>query len=577
MSRFIHLLYVPTMNCNMRCKYCYLGENTNELKSDKGYLETLRFAVDKFAAADVIPFNISLHGGEVTTLSKDDFRSIVAYISDYYQKNRSLLLENGFKVGQPHIKTNLYSIERHLDAIREFNVSISGSLDLPLSMHDEYRVTKGEKGTLDTILKNVQLLSELPNRKKVSSTIFHEHFEKLDEIVRDIRYLDEHTCLNMNDFNFMVGFTPQNESGVRLTALSEDEQVILYDRMHEEFRGSSLEEGLNNAWFAEFTPAYCTNCDNCGEKFFLLEKNGDIYSCVRGQGNPRFYYGNIYTDSVEKILSTAKGKIFVVHNNSGFDPECAKCEHLHLCKTGCPYVKDIYASPKSYTCKLQKKIYADRNYEPIPENNYVFDYLLIHHPELAEAYRKEPVEENSLRDLIQKDKNLQMVYDPKAFILQVDGIDYKMESQILKTERDFIYVCKETPIVLYVRDDVLDALSDYPINNSLYLMLLTGDTVVYGDEQREKQAHVMTHMIFKYALMSERSDREGYFRCDLTKLLALYADKLSKNKANNLFITTSALRDYHYTKQKNNAYYHIQAINLPFQNIELYYIDDFIL
>ena len=42
MSRFIHLLYVPTMNCNMRCKYCYLGENTVELKSDKGYLETLQ-------------------------------------------------------------------------------------------------------------------------------------------------------------------------------------------------------------------------------------------------------------------------------------------------------------------------------------------------------------------------------------------------------------------------------------------------------------------------------------------------------------------------------------------------------
>ena len=66
MSRFIHLLYVPTMNCNMRCRYCYLGENTVELPSDKGYLETLRFAVEKFRAADVIPFNISLHGGEVT-------------------------------------------------------------------------------------------------------------------------------------------------------------------------------------------------------------------------------------------------------------------------------------------------------------------------------------------------------------------------------------------------------------------------------------------------------------------------------------------------------------------------------
>ena len=51
-----------------------------------------------------------------------------------------------------------------------------------------------------------------------------------------------------------------------------------------------------------------------------------------------------------------------------------------------------------------------------------------------------------------------------------------------------------------------------------------------------------------------------------------YAKYLDEDSPNNLFFTTNALRDYHYTKQKNNAYYHIDAINLPFQNIEFYYI-----
>ena len=53
----------------------------------------------------------------------------------------------------------------------------------------------------------------------------------------------------------------------------------------------------------------------------------------------------------------------------------------------------------------------------------------------------------------------------------------------------------------------------------------------------------------------------------------MYKNDISKENPNNLFFTTSSLRDYHYTKQKNNAYYHIQAINLPFQNIEFYYIE----
>ena len=57
------------MACNMQCRYCYLEDNTVDSGSDKGPLETLQYAVNKFRAAEVMPFNISLHGGEVTTLS----------------------------------------------------------------------------------------------------------------------------------------------------------------------------------------------------------------------------------------------------------------------------------------------------------------------------------------------------------------------------------------------------------------------------------------------------------------------------------------------------------------------------
>ena len=185
--KFIHLLYVPTMNCNMKCKYCYLKENTVDLKQDDKYLKTLKYAVEKFKAANVIPFNISLHGGEVTTLSKKDFRDIIEFISNYYYDNKDIIEENGFKIGSPHIKTNLLNLEKHIDTIRDFNVSISGSLDLPFSLHDEYRVTKGNQKTLDQIFKSIKLLEEIPNKKKVSSTLFKEHYDRIDEIVKDIK------------------------------------------------------------------------------------------------------------------------------------------------------------------------------------------------------------------------------------------------------------------------------------------------------------------------------------------------------------------------------------------------------
>ena len=126
--RFIHLLYVPTMNCNMKCKYCYLKENTVDLEQDDAYLKTLDYAVKKFKNANVIPFNISLHGGEVTTLDKQDFRNIIKYISNYYRDNKELITNNGFKLGNPHIKTNLFNLEKHIDTIKEFVVKESAGL-----------------------------------------------------------------------------------------------------------------------------------------------------------------------------------------------------------------------------------------------------------------------------------------------------------------------------------------------------------------------------------------------------------------------------------------------------------------
>lgn len=576
--KFIHLLYVPTMNCNMQCKYCYLKENTIDLKQDDKYLQTLEYAIKKFKESNVIPFNVSLHGGEVTTLSKKDFRDIIKFISNYYIENKELIESNGFKLGSPHIKTNLLNLEKHIDTIREFNVSISGSLDLPFSLHEEYRVTKGNQKTLNKILENIKLLENIPNKKKVSATIFKEHYDKINEIINDIRFLDENTCLNMNDFNFMIGFVSGKDD--LLHAMTEEEQVDFYKKINKEFMGTSLENGLKNSWFAEFSPAYCTNCDNCGEKFFLLERDGDIYSCVRGQKNKEFYYGNIYNNSVEEILKNAQAQILKNHNKVGFNEECTKCKYLYLCKTGCPYVKNVYNSDKSYTCKLQQEIYKDNNeLYPLDKFNEESAYVYLNkmHPIISNKYYpniKNNMESNmvDILKIIEEDKKLKNIYSSDIFILKVDNKEYKLESQILKNTRDILYLTDESKIKVYIKKGVLED-CDYPSNNSLYMMLLTGDTIQYGDEQRVKQEHIMTHQIYTNTIKQYESDKNGFYCVDITDLLKMYYKKLSTVNANNLFFTTNELRDYHYSKQKINAYYHIQAINLPFQNIEFFYID----
>lgn len=570
--KFIHLLYVPTMACNMGCKYCYLEDNTIDEKTDKKTLDTLDFAIKKFRKSNVIPFNISLHGGEVTVLSKKDFHDLIKYIYDYYKKNKKIIIDGGFKLGNPHIKTNMYNIENHIDTIKEFNVSISGSLDLPLFLHDEYRVTRNNNKTLEKILKNIELLRDIPNKKKVSATIFKEHYEHIDKIIEDIKYLHKNTCLDMNDFNFMIGFD-YNSNGL-LHHITEKEQVEFYNRMHKEFDGTDLDFGVNGPRFDEFGPTYCSNCDNCWEKFFLLERNWDIYSCVRGQKNPDYYYWNIYTNSVDEILNKARNQIFLNHNKMPLSEECTKCWYLYLCKTGCPFVKNVYKTNKSYTCKLQQKLYKDRNYEKDQDNdNFVYEYVNKMRLDDKEKYipKDNNTDNSSLNEIINQDENLKYIYDPDSFILKIDKKSFKLESQIIKHKRDFVYITPESKVQLYMKKNIINEQCDYPENNSLYIMLLSGNLVTYWDEKRTKQRHIATHQIYKWVLDNGKKNKD-YYIYDLTNMINQYINEYSSDSPNNILFTTSSLRDYHYLKQKNNAYYHIQAINLPFQNIEFYYL-----
>ena len=371
----------------------------------------------------------------------------------------------------------------------------------------------------------------------------------------------------------MIGFD-YNSCGL-LHHMSEEEQLIFYRRMHEAFDGTNLDAGVNGAWFDEFGPEYCTNCDNCGEKFFLLERNGDIYSCVRGQKNEDFYYGNIYRDTVDTILKTAARKIFQNHNRQPFPEECARCAYLYLCKTGCPFVKNVYGSGKSYTCLLQQQMYRDRGYAPdASADETTYEYVTKMRLEEPEKYlpAKTSAEYPALEQIIAQDAKLQYIYDSGVFELDVDGTRYPLISQILRKSRQILYLTPVSTVKLRMKKHMLEEECDYPENNALYLMLLSGDLVTYGDEGRTKQRHIATHQIYKGVLDHSGDNEEEWYVYDISGLLREYAKEYATNSPNNLLVTTTQLRDCHYRKQENNAYYHIQAINLPFQNIEFYYL-----
>jgi uncharacterized protein len=595
--RFIHLLYVPTIYCNLGCKYCYLGSltDTKTLKMDNTRsIDTLNYALKYFEDENVLPFNLSLHGGEVSAVSSDTMTSLFGMIESHYLNNYDELSAGGFKKQTPHIKTNLFNFDHHYSLFNKHKVSISGSVDLPLSLHEKYRTTKSDKSSLPKIKKNIALLANYQHGKKLSATLFKEHLEQVDKIIEDIWYIHNELKFDMNNFNFMFGFESglndekysEESNSLNTAAATDIEQLAFYNRMKEEFMGTELEWGFKRNWFDEFTPSYCTNATNCGEKFFLLQSNGDVYSCVRGQGSEGFYYGNIFKDTAEKILANGNNKIRTVHQEQKLHDDCKKCEYLKICNTGCAFVKEQQVNGKSYTCELQKQIYRDnpKQFKPVESiaekkialNNYLAE---VHPKSIVERDNEENPdntiklssdfydETNSLSQIIKQDQILQQLYSKENFSLEINGEDEKLISQILRAMRSKKLIQQEDEVLLHIRKSVFEINSDDSKTNSLYLQLLRDTKIIYGDEQREKQEHTFTQQIYMHQL-SKSSKGDEWLQLNLSPWLNIWSEQFIDDVSNNLFITTTTLREYHYKKQQKNAFYHIQAINLPFQNFE---------
>ena len=596
-ERAIHLLYVPTLCCNLSCTYCYLGKQTTEaaLRLDaRRAVQTLQHTLDALRAARVLAFNVSLHGGEVTTLPPLVLDELFGMIRSHYRENFDALNALGHRKSAPHIKTNLFRFAPLIDLFERHKVSISASIDLPLALHERHRTTRGGNGWLQRTHENLRLLAGYPHAKKISATLSSEHLRDIPALIDDIWFIHRELGFDMNQFNLMFAFGSELNRAAKGESVLEPatpaQQQQLYDALHAAFMGTELEEGLRRHWFDEFTPGYCTNARNCGERFYLLQSDGSVYSCVRGQGIEAFRYGNVFEQPILDILDNGARKIRAIHQEHGFDAGCQGCGHLATCHTGCPVVKHQNRSGRSYTCGLQKRIYADNPLtypamEPGMQKDYAKHYRIGTHPGLAFSQPQDDTlaqrlvlpsdlheDKNTLAALIQSDPVLEALFDPDAFVLELNGEPIPLASQLLKAQRHLHTLVPGDRVVLHLRDALLDAHSPERLRNTLYLQLLRDTPVVYGDERRTKQEHLFTYQLYASCLEPSALMGEHWRQADLSGLLELHRPHYRRGVANNLFVTTFFLREYHYLKQKNNAFYHLQTANLPFQNLEFHYL-----
>lgn len=570
------LTFVPNSYCNFGCKYCYLGELTYQKEKTFDIAIQFRKIANKLKDDGVIITKVILHGAELTASPYEDVKELLEAISEYKKENLGwikLLDKTKQGVGFISLKTNLYNLDKFYDLFVNHEVGVSASIDLPLRFHEKYRVFKNGKSTLDKCLKMVELLAKYPYFKQISATMTKEHLE-VDEFINDIKKLESLGFDMANNFYVMFAYQSSNALG-EFKMPSDVDMANFYNSLRDKLKGSKFEFACEHIWFKEFLGGYCTNCTNCGDNL-LIQKNGDTYICHRSQALPNLKAGNIFDSSYNKLLDINLQNIQAMENSLNLHSDCLECEYFYLCQASCTIERENTKLGKAYTCALQKEIYknnpniykADKELSKITldeflRQNQIDRYESYHLPNLSIELRET---KNNLANIIAKDEILKQLYSRDNFAISVND-----SVHLLSFEKDDMKKCfsinSKDSIKLLIKKEVFSYNAKYPVDNYIYMSLLGGKSEVYGDEAREKILHIENKNLYLNKIISEGLEYDGYYIYDISEFINANAKSYS-DSPNFIFFTTRTLREYHYEKHKNNAFYHIQTMNLPFARFE---------
>lgn len=318
----VNLVIATSLGCNLRCPYCFEGDNKRPLSIDDGTAESILKYLRKHREK---PISITWFGGEPMLAHK-----AIAKISDSLNAESipfsSSIITNGTILPDSFLaKIDSYKIK-----------SVQITFDGLQASHDAKRFFKNGEGTFSVILENVGRLlngchAEIVLKMNVDSANIEE-FHKLK------RFLENRFSEHIN--------------GGRIIITSN------YIRKKTNFKG--IEKCINCVEYFDFelkngkrmaVPSLIGPCPLRGRGYFVIGPDGSIYKCMEHLGEDKHAIGNINNFS----FSLKKESASCFKNMPFDDPVCSKCEILPICGGGCPNERESCSvKEKERPCPAEK-------------------------------------------------------------------------------------------------------------------------------------------------------------------------------------------------------------------------------
>lgn len=336
--------------CNLRCKYCYLGEKSGAKMGIETANKAIDFAFEKCKPHKDKVLWFDFVGGE-PLLDFEMIKNLIAYIE---KKNESY----NYKLLYSTTTNGTIFNQEILEYLIEKNFSLKISIDGRKEINDLNRVTAAGEGTFDKIMQNLKYIKEYEKRT-----------DKLVQVTNVI------TLNNYKHYFDILSFLT-NELGLRYidTAIDlevkwTDEQIAeLQEEIQKSFDYFIQKAKQKKGFFWEFADKV-VHFKNERKKFYAcgggiiinyIRTDGGIYACP-GNLDTSVELGNVNTginnNKMKKLINFNR-----IKNES-----CEACEISTFCVEQSCIMQNLAGTgdintPLKILCRMRKlmfKIYQD--------------------------------------------------------------------------------------------------------------------------------------------------------------------------------------------------------------------------
>lgn len=337
---FNAMFLVITLQCNFACRYCVVLKNINDTLrfQDKMSPHIASLAVDFFERhlCRLQPHNarVTFYGGEPMLNQEAIFHVVPKIKAIRYPRQVSpveiVMITNGY-LYNPMIT----------DLFRKYNVGVCVSIDGKEHHHDMARITKGEDGTFDRVIRNYRKYQTAGCTMGISCTLGHHNTFDLPEIAEFFA-----KDLKPQFVEFQIPYHVSGKGNPMWVSTTEITKQLM--EAYEVLRSYDIVEGTTYRRLRDFVTGkiHYTDCGAPGSQL-VVAPDGKIGPCHSLVGSRTYYAGNITDPDCDPVtLDNFQewSRRFPLNM-----PICRNCPFITICGGGCPY--NAYVSAGSIWAK----------------------------------------------------------------------------------------------------------------------------------------------------------------------------------------------------------------------------------